>query len=134
MSTPAHAQPEISTAHIAAGCLAAHRRIDIAVQLRAKNGADHGPIAHAPNWFIENDAKGLTVGIVVGDDPDAAHLFAAAPDLLATLKSVEWSGQDDDGEGTLVPCCPSCGACEDDGHEDLCAVKAAIAKAKGGAA
>src|SRR4051812_17920608 len=36
------------------------------------------------------------------DDPKAnARIIAAAPDLLAALKSVEWTGQSDDGEGSL---------------------------------
>jgi hypothetical protein len=58
-------------------------------------------------------------------------LHNAAPDLLTALKSVEWTGQSEDGDGNLVPVCPYCDAVEDDGHEDGCLISTAIAKAEG---
>ena len=62
-----------------------------------------------------------------------AHLISAAPDMLAALKSIEWSNRD------TIDCqteCPSCGGTNPAegyewalGHDDGCELKAAIDKA-----
>lgn len=118
--------------------------------------------AHTPGpWNLELDAMDegdigvfgtgmVPIAIVdVRDFPDDdmsppretalanGHLMAAAPDLLAVLRAIEWSGNDA-VEGW--PCCPSCGAPslnvdvgEDPGgdHAERCDLAAAIAKAEG---
>jgi hypothetical protein len=68
------------------------------------------------------------------DDPEAlanGHLFAAAPELYAALKAVEW--KDDE-------CCPFCGVHRSSptdpplrlaGHAPNCDVSAALARARG---
>lgn len=66
----------------------------------------------------------------------------AAPELLAMLKEIEWSGADEDEDGAVF-CCPICGIpqpCDPEevivngGHEDGCRLRALIVKAEGGAA
>ena len=68
-----------------------------------------------------------------GDPLADAHLISAAPDMLAVLKSIEWSNRD------TIDCqteCPSCGGTNPAegyewalGHDDGCELKAAIDKA-----
>lgn len=55
-----------------------------------------------------------------------AHLIAAAPDLLAALKAVEWVDDSDWG-----PICPWCGVEQPGPHVGDCQGHAAIAKATG---
>ena len=57
-----------------------------------------------------------------------AQLAAAAPDLLRTLRAVEWM-PDDDIPGRLF--CPWCGNYQESGHNYDCPRQAAIAKAEG---
>lgn len=69
-----------------------------------------------------------------------AVLYAAAPELLETLRAVEWSGLEEDPDGGYYGACPSCGGGDPDnpatpegyaGHTDDCELAAAIAKAEG---
>lgn len=54
-------------------------------------------------------------------------VYAAAPDLLATLKAIEWAGFDIlDG-----PVCPSCGAARLTTHAPACVLGSVLAKAEG---
>ena len=63
----------------------------------------------------------------------AVRVVAAAPDLLAELRKVEWSGRDWHG----LPCCPQCGGVDqwrqagNVGHRPGCTLAAALAKATG---
>ncbi len=58
-------------------------------------------------------------------------LITTAPDLLATLKDVEWGADWSDGEGGSESACPLCGCTKSDGHSDECRLAAVIAKAEG---
>lgn len=69
-----------------------------------------------------------------------AHLIAAAPNLLAALRAVEWAGLEDDPDGGYYGACPSCGGGDPDnpatpedhvGHTEDCELAAAIARATG---
>ena len=54
--------------------------------------------------------------------------FAAAPDLLAELKRLEWSIYSEE-QGRV---CPTCfGARDIDGHSKVCTLAAALRKAEG---
>lgn len=76
-------------------------------------------------------------GYVPGQNKANAYLIAAAPDLLAELRRLEWSGLDEmDNPGW----CPSCGGYDSAtknnlmpsdvcGHRPGCTLAAAIAKA-----
>ncbi len=59
-----------------------------------------------------------------------ACLIGAGPDMLAALKAVEWSAERR-VEKHPVSCCPVCRGEFSIGHEDDCAIDAAIAKAEG---
>jgi hypothetical protein len=64
-----------------------------------------------------------------------ANLLAAAPDLLAALKRVEWSYFSAATLDFLCPTCcgprPRCSTDSDRGHRSNCTLAAAIAKAEG---
>lgn len=60
-----------------------------------------------------------------------ALLIAAAPQMFEALLDVEWSGVCDDEEGGEAACCPWCGGDKRDGHQDVCKLADALAKAKG---
>ncbi len=59
---------------------------------------------------------------VYGDNEANARLIAAAPQLLAALKAVEWRGD------TSSPICPFCGNSE---HHPDCQLHAAIVAGEG---
>jgi len=65
--------------------------------------------------------------IVARTNEKQARLFAAAPELLEALKSVEWIKGAGTGDRRY---CPHCKAWEHKGHTDDCIVRAAIAKAE----
>jgi len=97
---------------------------------------------HKIGPFPSNGAYGETYACVYADNINEcdygysktgdellsnARLIAAAPDLLAALKSVEWScGIREDG-----CCCRYCGTQDDSGHTPACIVGNAIAAAEG---
>ena len=62
-----------------------------------------------------------------------ARLIAAAPDLFAALRQVEWGVTVSDEGGAELEICPWCGNPQDNGHLEGCALADAIAKAIGGA-
>lgn len=69
---------------------------------------------------------------VAGDEAEAnAHVFAAAKDMLAVLKSIEWSASVDDEDGGYKDGCPVCAESKAEGHMDYCELARAIAKAEG---
>lgn len=74
---------------------------------------DHGhrPVVLTSRGPITTRTEGGRLGDLLPEHPNA-RLIAAAPDLLAALRSVEWSGQAiaDMAEQTFAPACPSCGA------------------------
>lgn len=81
-----------------------------------------------------------SVKIDLSKHPDA-RLIAAAPDLLAQLKQLEWSGRNLALEyrGMWWRCCPSCDAPAPDSrmggagqHHEGCTLAAVIAKAERG--
>lgn len=94
-------------------------------------------LAVAPAKLVDARKHGNAICIlsavekVTPQDEANAYLIAAAPDLLAVLKSVEWSGLTDAEEGGLSDACPCCDAEEGDGHHDGCKLAAALAKAEG---
>jgi len=53
-----------------------------------------------------------------------AELVAAAPEMLAMLEKLEWSG----GYGLA---CPECCCCQGEGHDPRCRLDALIKKARG---
>lgn len=61
-----------------------------------------------------------------------ACLIAAAPDMLAVLRALEWLGMND-GRGVTNLQCPACSALRHrgTGHNPHCGLAAAIAKAEG---
>jgi hypothetical protein len=61
----------------------------------------------------------------------AAMAARAAPDMLAVLKAVEFVGERDLEDGYVPAACPFCQGAMDAGHQDGCALAAAIAKAGG---
>lgn len=54
-----------------------------------------------------------------------ARLIAAAPEMMAVLKSVEWVPSDDGLE------CPLCWCKKGSGHQDDCPLSSVLAKAEG---
>ncbi len=63
---------------------------------------------------------------------DLERVRNAAPDLLAALEAVQWSGRWPSGCGTVYPCCPFCEALKAGGeHTEDCRVNLALAKARG---
>ena len=86
----------------------------------------HG--AECAIWYPDGDQCAAVHGNL-GTFPDPidpleiAQLLAAAPNLLAALKSVEWDQNDQ---------CVSCVQMREDGHRDYCVVRKAIKKAEGG--
>lgn len=64
---------------------------------------------------------------------DADYMIAAAaPDLLAVLRGLEWIGMND-GRGVTQLQCPACAALESrgSGHNQHCGLAAAVTKAEG---
>ena len=61
----------------------------------------------------------------------AAIVARAAPDMLAVLKAVEFVGERDLEDGYVPAACPFCQGEMNAGHQDGCALAAAIAKAGG---
>lgn len=61
-----------------------------------------------------------------------AYLIAAAPEMLAVLRDLEWLGLND-GRGVTHQQCPACSALKSrgTGHNPYCGLAAAIAKAEG---
>jgi len=90
-------------------------------------------------WLVDGPPEGLAgvwcVCRVLSDEPidrTNAHLIAAAPDLLAVLRDLEWSRLND-GRGVTHVQCPSCFALQSrgTGHNHYCGLAAALAKAEG---
>jgi hypothetical protein len=52
------------------------------------------------------------------------------PELLATLKAIEWIG-DEEAEFAGVAFCPACGNEKSEGHDRRCEVAKVLAKAQG---
>lgn len=68
-----------------------------------------------------------------GENTEAnARLIAAAPDLYAVLRDLEWIGMND-GRGVTHQQCPACSALKarGSGHNPFCGLAAALAKAEG---
>lgn len=60
-----------------------------------------------------------------------ARLIAAAPELLAAVKALEWSGEREWSDGKSGPACPWCDAAQgEDLHLPSCPVGNAIAAAE----
>ena len=85
---------------------------------------------HTPGpWTIDDygtiEAKHLgRVGFLTHASPADTDLIAAAPDMYAALKAVEWAGP--------RFCCPECLSPKvADKHEPKCRLANAIAKAEG---
>ena len=91
------------------------------------------PMSHTPGpWRLEGDrimaANEKHVALIHDDGTETyvslteadMHLISAAPDLLATLKEIEYAGE--------AGGCPSCGG---QPHMDHCSLQAAIRKAEG---
>ena len=100
---------------------------------RHRPGSDRSGL-HADRFMLRLvDTVRSTITEQGGGEAEAnAKLFAAAPDMLAALKSIEWGGDDPDEYGDMVACCPYCGAFKQYGqHYADCAVDAAIRKAGG---
>ncbi len=83
-------------------------------------GLPHGHEGIAKVWAVRESGDGLA----------NAHLVAAAPEMLAALKSLEWAGYHEDH----YPLCPSCGnrkLARNPKHKEDCILANAIAKAEG---
>lgn len=95
---------------------------------------------HAIDAWGGVHARGYALADVYADidllPPDVAaanaRLMAAAPDMLAVLRDLEWTGLND-GRGVTHLMCPACSARKSrgSGHNPYCGLAAAIAKAEG---
>jgi hypothetical protein len=100
---------------------------------------------HTPNALVDvfqmmaAHARGLLTvpedyEAFIGIEPADAALIAAAPEMLAMLKSVEWCQMTINDGGTIhetVKYCPKCGHGQSEGHRKDCRLSALIAKAEG---
>jgi hypothetical protein len=68
----------------------------------------------------------------IATDEANVRLIAAAPEMLAVLRGLEWIGMND-GCGVSHLKCPACSALQSrgTGHNHFCGLAAAIAKAQG---
>ena len=79
-------------------------------------------------WMVVVEAGDL-IADTTSHEPDA-HLIAAAPQLYAALKAVEWRGSKRVGPD-VDECCPTCEAYPEHGHAADCQLNAALRKARG---
>lgn len=90
----------------------------------------------SPVCMVEVDGAGKYGSAGSLNPIDDARLIAAAPDLLAALKAVEWKGTGYDREGDKEKRCPCCNESAP-GYGGLgehtidCQLASAIAKAEG---
>ena len=93
-----------------------------------EKGATCVAVVYGDNASIMARVPGSRIADVIPN----AHLLAAAPDMLAVLRDLEWSRLND-GCGVTRVQCPACFALQSrgTGHNPYCGLAAAIAKAEG---
>lgn len=103
-----------------------HTKLDPSWVDRPRNimGADDKIVA----TFTDTAGQSWRSG---GEKAANARLIAAAPKLLETLQSVEWSALVDDEHGGMEDGCPWCDQAQRHGHDQECGLADALAQATG---
>lgn len=83
-------------------------------------------------YVVDSRGDPLATLHLRADRAKNAALIAAAPEMLALLRDLEWAGNDcgssADGDSLSFAACPDCGAQRDSGHSPGCKLAAMLAR------
>ncbi len=80
-----------------------------------------------PEWY---ECLRTALDSATGQENGQPALTSVVAGLVAALKSVEWSGSQQDEDGADIDACPWCGGLHSNGHLSHCKVAAAIKAAE----